>query len=74
MGFKLPLTNPITETERDEHLLEFGDHDDVKVLDEAVQIGDEECFGTVLGEVDEGGSCVGLDPRVRLILHGLQER
>lgn len=45
----------------------------MQVLDEAVQIGDEQGFGTVLSEVNEGGSCVGLDARVRLILHGLQE-
>lgn len=45
----------------------------MQVLDEAVQIGDEQGFRTVLSEVNEGGSCVGLDARVRLILHGLQK-
>lgn len=73
MGYKRSLTDPINERGRT-HLLEFGHHDDVQVLDEAVQIGDEQGFGTVLGEVNECSSCVGLNARVRLILHGLQER
>lgn len=34
------------------HLLQFGHHDDVQMLDEAVQIRDEQGFRTVLCEVD----------------------
>lgn len=55
------------------YLLQLGNHDDMKVLHQVVQIKDEQRFRTVLCKVYEGGGGMGLHPRVTLVLHGLQQ-
>lgn len=45
----------------------------MKVLHQAVQVRDQQRFGTVLCEVDESSSCMCLHPRVALVLHGLKQ-
>lgn len=55
------------------YLLQLGNHDDMKVLHQVVQIKDEQRFRTVLCKVYEGSGGMGLHPRVTLVLHGLQQ-
>lgn len=55
------------------YLLQLGFHYDVKMLYQAIQIWNQQRFGTVFCEVDESSSCMRLHSRVALVLHRFKQ-